>query len=238
MLNRGSGLTSGGGLPRRPSTKSAEQQPEHDDHPETFGESVIAALASREAQLGIADSAPHTAMMSSLGSRLLGSRAPTATVWIRAATGIVFLGEGIQKFLYPDALGAGRFAKIGIPMPELMGPFVGIVETAGGALLLMGLLTRLAAAALIVDMLVAIASTKVPILIGQGYLGFAKPSVPKSGFWSMLHEARTDLSMLFCLVFLLLVGASSRSLDAVLLHRRNARMLPPGAVVSGRRGNV
>jgi len=162
-------------------------------------------------------------MTSSFWDRLLGSRAPAATVWIRVATGVVFLSEGIQKFLYPDALGAGRFAKIGIPVPEVMGPFVGVVEAVGGALLLLGLLTRLAAAALIIDMLVAIASTKVPILIGQGYLGFAKPSVPKTGFWSMLHEARTDLSMLLCLVFLLLVGAGWRSLDAVLLHRNNAR---------------
>ena len=158
-------------------------------------------------------------MTASLSNRLLESRAPAATLWIRLATGVVFLSEGIQKFLYPDALGAGRFAKIGIPAPEVMGPFVGGVEVLGGALLLLGLFTRLAAITLIIDMLVAIASTKVPILIGQGYLGFAKPSAPKAGFWSMLHEARTDLSMLLCLVFLLLVGAGWRSFDAVLHHR-------------------
>ena len=89
-------------------------------------------------------------MTSSFWDRLLGSRAPAATVRIRVATGVVFLSEGIQKFLYPDALGAGRFAKIGIPTPELITPFVGVVEAVGGALLL-GLLTRLAAAALIID---------------------------------------------------------------------------------------
>ena len=71
--------------------------------------------------------------------------------------------EGIQKFLYPEALGAGRFSRIGIPAPELLGPFVGIIETVCGVLVLAGLVTRLAAVTLIVDMLMAIASTKVPI---------------------------------------------------------------------------
>jgi putative oxidoreductase len=152
----------------------------------------------------------------------LASDAPRATLLIRIAVGVVFFSEGIQKFLYPAALGAGRFAKIGIPAPEVMGPFVGCVEIVCGALVLAGLATRLAAIPLIVDMIVAIASTKVPILLGHGYLGFAAPSVAKHGLWSMLHEARTDLSMLLGSSFLLLVGAGDRSLDAV-LHRRATR---------------
>jgi uncharacterized membrane protein YphA (DoxX/SURF4 family) len=131
----------------------------------------------------------------------------------------VFLSEGIQKFLYPDALGVGRFVKIGIPAPELMGPFVGVVEAVGGISLLLGLLTRLGALPLAIDMVLAIASTKVPILIGRGYLSFAKPSGSKAGLWSMLHEARTDLSMLLCCAFLFLVGAGSLSLDAFLMRK-------------------
>lgn len=162
-------------------------------------------------------------MMPATWVRLLESRAPAATILIRMATGVVFLAEGIQKFLYADALGSGRFAKIGIPAPEVMGPFVGAVETVGGALLLLGLLTRLAAVPLIIDMLVALASTKIPILIGHAYLLFAKPSGSKFGFWSMLHEARTDLSMLLCLVFLLLVGGGFHSLDRVILDRMAGR---------------
>jgi len=133
--------------------------------------------------------------------------------------GVVFVSEGVQKFLYPDALGAGRFVKIGIPAPEVMGPFVGVVETIGGALILAGLFTRLAAIPLIIDMLVAIASTKVPILLGHGYLSFANPSTSRTGFWSMLHEARTDLSMLLGSTFLLLVGAGASSLDAALARQ-------------------
>jgi uncharacterized membrane protein YphA (DoxX/SURF4 family) len=138
----------------------------------------------------------------------------------------VFLSEGIQKFLYPAELGAGRFAKIGIPAPEVMGPFVGAMELVCGALVLAGLLTRLAAIPLIFDMIVAIASTKVPILLGHGYLGFAAPRIPKHGLWSMLHEARTDLAMLLGSIFLLLVGAGSRSVDAILHRRATAATRP------------
>jgi putative oxidoreductase len=153
---------------------------------------------------------------------ILDADAPRAVALIRAAVGVVFASEGIQKFLYPDALGAGRFAKIGIPAPEVMGPVVGAVELVCGSLILAGLVTRLAAVPLIIDMLVAIASTKVPILLGQGYWLFAKPSTSKLGLWSMLHEARTDLSMLLGSLFLLVVGAGAWSLDAIARRRLEA----------------
>jgi uncharacterized membrane protein YphA (DoxX/SURF4 family) len=157
-------------------------------------------------------------------SKLLRSMDPGASKWIiliRLAVGMVFASEGIQKFLYPDALGAGRFARIGIPAPEVMGVFVGVVETVCGSLVLAGLLTRLAAGPLIVDMVVAIASTKVPILLGHGYFLFSDPPGSKTGLWSMLHEARTDFSMLLGSAFLLLLGAGGWSLDAVLMVKMN-----------------
>ena len=72
-------------------------------------------------------------------------RAPAATLLIRLAVGAIFLSEGVQKFLFPDALGVGRFVKIGIPAPAVMAPFVGVVEIVCGTLVLVGLLTRLAA---------------------------------------------------------------------------------------------
>lgn len=59
---------------------------------------------------------------------LLGSGCPRGVVLIRIAVGTVFVSEGIQKFLYPATLGVGRFATIGIPAPDLMGPFVGVIE--------------------------------------------------------------------------------------------------------------
>src|SRR5579872_1142317 len=100
-----------------------------------------------------------------------------AVILVRILVGWVFFTEGIQKFLFPAALGAGRFAKIGIPWPEVMAPFDGAFEIGCGLLVLLGLLTRLAAIPLIIDMGVAMASTKVPILL-------------KSGFWAAAHEAR------------------------------------------------
>ena len=142
------------------------------------------------------------------------SRGLRCTILIRLLVGCVFLSEGIQKFLYPDEVGAGRFAKIGIPFPEAMGPFVGVVETVCGALLVIGLFTRLAAVPLIIDMCVAIVSTKVPILLGHGFWGFSLREMPRYGFWSMAHEARTDWAMLLGALFLLIVGAGPWSVDA------------------------
>jgi putative oxidoreductase len=150
--------------------------------------------------------------------RLLQTSAPRSVFLIRLVVGGVFLSEGIQKFLYPAENGAGRFARIGIPAPEVMGPFVGVVEIVCGALLLAGLLTRLAAVPLIIDMLVAILSTKIPILVGHGFWGFSLRTLPYYGFWGMLHEARTDFAMLFGSIFLLLVGAGLWSIDARLVR--------------------
>src|SRR5438046_6777458 len=104
--------------------------------------------------------------------------APAATVLVRIMAGSVFLSEGIQKFLYPPELAAGRFTKIGIPAPETMGPFVGGCEIVCGALLIIGLLTRLAAIVLFIDISVAVLSTKLPIVLGYGFWGFSLPSCP------------------------------------------------------------
>jgi putative oxidoreductase len=148
-------------------------------------------------------------------SKLLCTTAPPATLLVRLSIGAVFLSEGMQKFLFADAQGAGRFAKIGIPAPDIMGPFVGCVEIVCGALLLIGLLTRLAAIPLMIDISVAIISTKVPILLGHGFWRFSLPKLASYGFWSMAHEARTDFCMLLGSLFLLVVGAGKKwSLDA------------------------
>jgi putative oxidoreductase len=136
-------------------------------------------------------------------------RASKAIVLIRILVGWVFLSEGIQKFLFPDSLGVGRFVKIGIPWPQVMAPFVGVVEIVCGSLLSMGLITRLVTVPLLIDISVALYSTKIITLT-------------KNGFWGTLHEARTDVSMLLGLIFLLLVGAGAWSLDAWLAERRDA----------------
>ncbi len=145
--------------------------------------------------------------------RLLESRAPAAVILIRLMVGGIFLAEGIQKFLYPGELGAGRFARIGIPYAEAMGPFVGGVEIICGLLILAGLLTRLAAIPLIITMIVALVSTKIPVLLGQGFWGFALRELPRYGFLMMIHEARNDISMFMGSLFLFIVGAGRWSLD-------------------------
>lgn len=154
---------------------------------------------------------------------LLSTTAPPATILIRIVVGGVFLVEGILKFLYQVQLGAGRFAKIGIPAPDIMGPFVGGVETLFGTMIILGLLTRLSAIPLLIDISVAILSTKVPILLGHGYGPFALPKADHYGLLSMLHEARTDFSMLFGLLFLLIAGAGTASMDAKLMAGKSAQ---------------
>ncbi len=134
------------------------------------------------------------------------NRAAKAVLLIRILVGWVFLSEGIQKFLFPETLGVGRFLKIGIPWPQVMAPFVGVVEILCGTLLLIGLLTRLAAIPLVIDICVALYSTKIVTLA-------------KNGIWSTLHEARTDVSMLLGLIFLLMVGGGSFALDNFLRSR-------------------
>jgi uncharacterized membrane protein YphA (DoxX/SURF4 family) len=151
---------------------------------------------------------------------LLRTQAPTATILVRFLVGGVFLVEGIQKFIFPDELGVGRFIKIGIPAPEILAPFVGTVETVCGILLLLGLLTRPAAFLLLINISVAILSTKIPILLGHGFANFSLPKLARYGFWSMAHEARTDFCMWLGSLFLIILGAGRISLDYLLTRKR------------------
>ena len=127
------------------------------------------------------------------------------TVLIRLMVGAVFLSEGIQKFLFPAQLGTGRFEKIGLPNPEFLGPFVGSFEITCGALVLLGLLTRLASIPLIIIMVAAIATTKAEVLANDG-------------FWEMMHGSRTDWAMLLGGIFLLIKGGGAWSIDQKLIE--------------------
>ena len=153
--------------------------------------------------------------------RILSTRDGPAVILIRLLVGlVVFFPEGVQKLIFPALLGAGRFASIGIPAPDAMGPFVGTVESVCGALLIVGLLTRLASIPLIIVVIVAIVSTKIPILLGHDFWIFHLPRTNRYGFWSMAHEARTDFCMLLGCVYLLIVGGGAWSFDAWLDRRR------------------
>lgn len=144
-------------------------------------------------------------------SKTFQSKASAAVILIRLMVGLVFLSEGIQKFLYPDIRGAGRFEKIGLPEAEFLSYFVACFEIACGALIVLGLLTRLAVLPTITIMLVAIFSTKIPMLADQG-------------FWSMAHAARTDFSMLLGSLYLFIVGAGPLSIDAILFWKKKAEL--------------
>jgi len=125
------------------------------------------------------------------------------TILIRLLVGAVFLSEGIQKFLFPDALGVGRFIKIGIIYPEILAPFVGAVEIVAGVLLLVGMFTRIASVMLFITISAAIITTKFPML--------------QSSFWKFAHESRTDFSMFIGTLFLTIRGGGYWSFD---FHRK------------------
>jgi uncharacterized membrane protein YphA (DoxX/SURF4 family) len=152
-------------------------------------------------------------------------RTPRESLLLRAAVGGVFVTSGALKFLYENQ-GIGRFTKIGLPSPDVLAPFVGLVEIVCGACLLVGLATRLAALPLVADMLVALATTKVPLLFGAGPEPIAAP--PKTGLWAFLYQSRLDVTMLLACVFLAMVGAGAWSLDHWLASRRVAQQRPIG----------
>lgn len=132
--------------------------------------------------------------------KIVSTDTAATTFLVKLMVGAVFLSEGIQKFLFADKLGSGRFAKIGLPNPDFLGPFVGSFEIICGSLVLIGLLTRLASIPLIIIMLVAIATTKAEVLANDG-------------FWEMMHSSRTDWAMLLGGIFLLIKGGGRWSVD-------------------------
>jgi len=127
---------------------------------------------------------------------------------VRIIVGTVFLSEGIQKFVFPEIRGVGRFIKIGFPVPEFLGYFVASFEVFCGALVLIGLFSRYAAFPLIIIMLTAIVSTKIPIFVNEG-------------FWEMAHAARTDWAMLLSSIILLISRNTKYSMEGYILKRTN-----------------
>jgi uncharacterized membrane protein YphA (DoxX/SURF4 family) len=138
-----------------------------------------------------------------------------ATAIVRAAVGFVFIVSGALKFLYENQ-GAGRFAKIGLS-PGLA-TFVGAVEIVAGAAIALGLFVRVLAIPVAIDMLVAIATTKWPLLFGGGPEVPGAP--PKAGFWAFAYQARLDLTMLALAIFLVAAGAGAHSIDAAMTRSR------------------
>ena len=144
--------------------------------------------------------------------------APTATILLRLMAGSVFLWEGILKFVYANQ-GVGRFTKLGIPAPSAMATFDGVLEIIGGVLLITGFLTRLISIPFIIEMLVAMLTTKIPLYLGTYPLPLP-PSPPQIGFWAVLHEIRSEYAQLMTTIFLLIAGPGRLSLDALVARKK------------------
>jgi putative oxidoreductase len=152
------------------------------------------------------------------------SDGPASTLILRLMAGGVFLWEGIMKFVFVSQ-GVGRFTKLGIPFPHFSADFVGYLEIVGGLLLLSGLMTRLIAIPFIIEMIVAILSTKISMFLGTSPLPLP-PSPPQTGIWAVLHEVRSEYAQLMTTAFLLVNGPGKWSLDALLQRKESTRQVP------------
>jgi len=152
------------------------------------------------------------------------SDGPASTLLLRLMAGGVFLWEGVMKFVFVSQ-GVGRFTKLGMPFPHFTADFVGYLEIVGGLLLLSGLMTRLIAIPFIIEMIVAILSTKISMFLGTSPLPLP-PSPPQVGMWAVLHEVRSEYAQLLTSAFLLINGPGKWSLDALLQRNRSAKPVP------------
>lgn len=148
--------------------------------------------------------------MKNLRHELFATKDDYRSIIPRLIVGLVFLSEGIQKFLFPS-LGVLRFEKIGFLHPGFLSTFTGTFEIICGMMVLAGLLTRIALIPLLIVIITAIVKTKIPILTGQG-------------FWAMAHEARTDFAITLLIIYLFIYGAGKSSVDYIFIRRKKKKI--------------
>lgn len=149
---------------------------------------------------------------------------PSVTILLRLMAGGVFLWEGLLKFVYTNQ-GVGRFTKLAFPFPQATANLVGVLEIVGGILLITGFLTRPIAIPFVIEMLVAMLSTKIALYMGTSPLPLP-PVPPQIGFWAVLHEIRSEYAQLMTTMFLLIAGPGRWSLDALLTRQTKERKHP------------
>jgi len=149
---------------------------------------------------------------------------PSATILLRLMAGGVFLWEGLLKFVYTNQ-GVGRFTKLGFLFPQATADFVGLLEIVGGILIITGFLTRAIAIPFVIEMLIAMLSTKIALYRGTSPLPLP-PVPPQIGFWAVLHEVRSEYAQLLTTMFLLIAGPGRWSFDAVLVRKTKDRKHP------------
>jgi putative oxidoreductase len=131
------------------------------------------------------------------------------TLLCRVAVGLIFFSEGLQKFVLPEVIGTGRFAKIGFPSPAFWAYLTASFEIVCGILIIIGLVTRLACIPLLIIMITAFVTTKIPLFMDKG-------------LWVFLHEGRVDFALTLLLVFLLIYGGGRMSVD-IKIYRSGIR---------------
>jgi Predicted membrane protein len=142
-----------------------------------------------------------------LSTNILSTENDNRAIFVRLTVGLIFLTEGIQKNLFPEILGTGRFLTIGFSHPAFWAYFTGTFEIICGAFIIIGLITRVASVPLIIIMITAFITTKIPILIHKGV-------------WPWAHEYRTDFAMTLLLVYLLIYGSGNWSVDSKIFGKR------------------
>ena len=161
-------------------------------------------------------------MINSVSELLNYKEGAQSNILLRIMAGSVFFWEGLIKFVFQNQ-GVGRFTKIGFPIPEFTSTFVALLEIIGGLLLIFGLFTRVICIPFIIEMFIAMLSTKITMFLGTSPLALP-PSPPVSGFWAVLHEVRSEYAQLICCLYLLINGPGRMSLDAIFFRKKSVNI--------------